>query len=602
MSKITRRDFINGTLMATGASMLPMGCSSPSDEASSSADQVLKEMEPTYYPPERTGLRGSHPGSNTVAHERAWTGKTDWGPTTDLKEEYDLVVVGGGLSGIAAAYFYQKKHGTDKKVLILDNHDDFGGHAKRNEHTIDGKLRIGYGGSQSIVNAKHANEVISDMFQDIGVDTKRFDTAYDQDFYKRNKLGAVTYFNKKEFGEDKVVKHPFCNYPNYVEGIPMGELSHEEAAQQAPLSEDGKAQLLRVLKGTGGGRQSYFEYLQDVLGVTDPKIMLMARNSTLDWGGAGADLAGMGAQWSGAMGFPPVEVYDENNPYIYHYPGGNSGVARALVKKMIPDVGPGNNAEELVLSTFDYSEIDKSSNNVRIRLNSTVVNVQHLGDSSDASEVSVNYISDNKSYKVKGKGVVMACYNMMIPHIVSDLPEDQDAALRQHVKSPLQYTNVGLKNWKAMKELGIGAAMSPGNMHQFVMMDFPVSIGGYEYTKTPDDPCIIQMIHCPYGTVGAPAQVQFKEARFKMLTMQFSNYEEEIREHLSGMLSKGSFDFDRDVESITVNRWAHGYASRGPKVGRRPFGRITIANSDSVGSADAQAAMMQGHRAVNELG
>ena len=594
MGKITRRDFINGTLMAAGTALIPR-------EASSQA--VLAALEPSYYPPALTGLRGSHPGSNEHAHSRAWTQRSNWGSTTDTKEEYDLVVVGGGLSGIAAAYFYQKKHGTDKKVLILDNHDDFGGHAKRNEHTIDGKTLIGYGGSQSIVNARHASKLMVEMFDDIGVDTTRFETAYDRSFYKRNKLGAVTYFDKEHFGEDKVVKHPYCNHPNYLEGVSMGELSHEEAAQQAPLSEEGKKQLLGVLKGTGEGEGSYFDYLRNTLGVTDPKIMLMARNSTLDWGGAGADTMGVGGAWgSGGMGFPPVEVYDENNPYIYHYPGGNSGVARALVKKMIPDVGPGTNAEELVLSKFDYSELDQSKNDLRIRLNSTVVKVQHLGDPETSSEVSVSYINANKSYQVKGKGVVMACYNMMIPHIVPDLPEDQDAALRSHVKSPLQYTNVGLKNWKAIKEIGMGFAMSPGKMHQAMMMDFPVSMGGYEYTKTPDDPCIIQMIHCPYGTVEAPAVEQFREARVKMLALQFKDYEDEIRGHLSGMFPTDLFEFDRDVASITVNRWAHGYASRGPAVGRRPFGRITIANSDSVGSADAQAAMIQGHRAVNELG
>ena len=201
----------------------------------------------------------------------------------------------------------------------------------------------------------------------------------------------------------------------------------------------------------------------------------------------------------------------------------------------------------------------------------------------------------------------MACYNMIIPHIVSGLPEKQAAALRLQAKSPLQYTTVGLRNWRAMKELGIGLAMSPGNMHQAVLMDFPVSMGGYEYTKTPDDPCVIQMISCPYGeTVGAPRLEQFREARLRMLGLQFSNYEEEIRSHLGGMLPKGLFDFDRDVESISVNRWAHGYTTGGPgnstRTGRRPFGRITIANADSAPGADAKTAMMMAHRAVNELG
>jgi len=594
MGKITRRDFINGTLMVAGSAMLPR-------EASSQA--AMAALDPSYYPPALTGLRGSHPGSDAHAHSRAWTQKSDWGSTTDLKEEYDLVVVGGGFSGLAAAYYYQQKHGKDKKVLVLDNHDDFGGHAKRNELTVGSEMLIGYGGSHSITDARRISKLIADLFDDIGVDIDGLEKSYDQTFYRRHGLCAMTYFDKETFGEDKIVKHPYCNHPNYVEGLPMGTISIEEAAQQAPLSEEGKKQLLRVLKGTGEGRGSYFEYLQNTLGVTDPKIMTMARNSALDWASSGTDTMSMGgARGAGAMGFPLKPVYDEENPYIYHYPEGNAGVVRALVKKLIPAVAEGSNAEELILSRFDYSQLDKPTNPIRIRLNSTVVNVEHLGDPANAGEVSVRFINDNQAYEVKGKGAVMACYNMMIPHIVPNLPEDQDAALRSHVKSPLQYTNVGVTNWRAIKEIGMGFAMCPGKMHQAATLELQSNLGGYESTKTPDDPCIVQMVHCPYGTVGAPAKEQYREARQKMMTLQFADYEEEIRGHLTDMLPKNLFEFDRDVKSITVNRWAHGYASSGPAVGRRPFGRITIANSDSVGSADAQAAIAQGYRAVNELG
>jgi len=248
-----------------------------------------------------------------------------------------------------------------------------------------------------------------------------------------------------------------------------------------------------------------------------------------------------------------------------------------------------------------------------MRLNSTVVNVKHGGDPNSSSDVFVNYINDNKSYRVKGKGVVMACYNMMIPHIIPDLPNEQAAALRRQTKIPLQYTTVGLKNWRAMKEMEMGMAMSPGNMHQVVMMDFPVSMGGYHFTKSPDEPCAIQMIGCLFGeTVGAPPVEQFREARYRMLGLQFKDYEKEIREHLSGMLPMGLFEFDRDVESITINRWAHGYAYSGSALydpdmpemarkGRQPFGRITIANIDSAVSSYLQVAVDQAWRAVKEL-
>ncbi len=592
--------------------MLPLGASSHA---------AMAFLDPSYYPPALTGLRGSHPGANDHAHRRAWANFSDWGPTTKLSETYDLVVVGGGLSGLAAAYFFQQKHGADKKVLVLDNHDDFGGHAKRNEHTIDGDTRISYGGSQTLVEPRHASKIVLDLLEDLGIDLERFKTAYDTGFFKRHGLGAVTYFNREVFGEDKVVQHPYCNYPNYVEGLLGAKLSNEEAASQAPLSERGKEQLLRVLKGGLHvldvpkedleeyiDSHSYFDYLKKTLKVDDPDVLRMARNSGLDWASTGTDLMSIAtAKSCGALGFATVAVYDEGNPYIHHFPDGNASVARAFVKKLIPDVAKGDNAEELVLARFNYDELDQPDSAVRIRLNSTVVHVEHGGDPQSSSEVAVNYIHDGKQYQVIARGVVMACYNMMIPHIVSGLPQAQADALKLQGKSPLQYTTVGLKNWRGMKERGIGLAMSPGNMHQAVLMDFPVSMGGYEYSKTPDDPCVLQMISCPYGgTVGAPRVEQFREARGRMLALQFEDYEQEVRDHLNGMLPEELFEFDRDVSSISVNRWAHGYTVGGPgnstRIGRQPFGRITIANADSAPGADAKTAMMMGYRAVTELG
>jgi spermidine dehydrogenase len=351
----------------------------------------------------------------------------------------------------------------------------------------------------------------------------------------------------------------------------------------------------------------------------------MARHTSIDYGQGGTDVMTIGeALETGPLGLDPLtswkdameegtyqeyvnkdgETYAVRYPFIEHYPDGNATIARMLVKKMIPDVGPGENPEEIVLSKFDYAELDKSGNSVRLRLNSTVVNVQHGGDPSSSSEVLVNYIHDNKSYQAKAKGVVMACYNMMIPHIVPDLPKEQDAALRRLSKVPFQYTTVAVKNWRAMKEMGIGMAMCPGNMHQVAAMDFPVSMGGYEFTKTPDDPCILHMRSAPLGdTVGAPRAEQFRDARYRMLGLTFSDYEEEIREHLGGMLPQVLFDFDRDVESISINRWAHGYSHGNPGIiGRQPFGRITIAHSDAVGSSLLQTAVEQAWRAVKELG
>ena len=611
------------------------------------AESILAKLQPSYYPPALTGLRGSHPGSNTHAHARAFNGKSDWGLTTNLKEEYDLVVVGGGISGLSAAYFYQQVHGRDKKVLILDNHDDFGGHAKRNEHTVGDDTRIIFGGSQTLQSPHAYSDTSKQLLEELGVDLNRFNTAYDFDFFKRHNLRAVTYFNKKTFGEDKVVKHPYCDYPLFFEGLQTSDLSHEEAAQQAPLSEKGKAQLLKVLKGGLHVLQvpqeqlqeyisthSYFDYLKTTLGVDDPGVLTMARHSVVDYDGAGADVLTISeALECGVLGFDPLSLrdvigseeyrnyietsgypHDEEDQFIHHFPDGNATIARLLVRKMIPNVGTGDNADDIILSTFKYDELDKATNVVRIRLNSTVVNAVHGGDPNSSSEVTVTYINNDKSYEVKGKAVVMACYNMMIPYLVPELPAEQAAALKRLVKLPIQITTVGLKNWRAMKEMEMGLAMSPGNMHQVVMMDYPVSMGGYEFTRTPDDPCAIYMASAPLGeTFGAPPVEQFREARHRMMALTFQDYENEVREHLSGMLPKKLFEFDRDVQSISVNRWAHGYAHSGyalydpempeiARMGRQPFGRITIANIDSAVSSYVHVAIDQAWRAVKELG
>ena len=627
MSKILRRDFINGTLMIAGTSMLPIN---------GGAQVAMAALEPSYYPPSLNGLRGSHPGSNDAAHAKAWSGKIDWGSTIETNENYDLVVVGGGISGLAAAYFYQQKYGTDKKILILDNHDDFGGHAKRNEHNIDGNILIGEGGSESIEQTGALSNVVLNLLEDIGLDLDRFKTTYDSNFFKRHGLGTATYFNKKVFGEDKVVRHSYGDYPGFMEGLLKSTLSYEEAVDQAPLTEMGKQQLLKILKG--GPKElsipksewqqyikthSYFDYLTNTLGIDNPGILTMARNSIVDYGGIPDVMTIQGAIEGSALGMnteawkeaflegdAPVDYIDNGDgtyaaedPFIHHFPDGNATIARMLVKKMVPAIGPGNNVEEIVLSKFDYSELDKPKNNIRIRLNSTVVNVNHLGDPSSSDSVSINYINDRKSYKVTAKSTVLACYNMMIPHIVSDLPQDQHQALSKLTKIPLQFSNIGMRNWRAMKEIGVGFAMSPGNIHQAINMDFPTSVGGYEYTKTPDDPCILHLRCCLQGdTPFAPAIEQFREARYRMLTLSFKDYELDIRSQLEGMFSKKLFNFDRDVQSITINRWAHGYSyGNAGALGRRPFGRITIANSDAVNSSLVQRAIDEAWRAVTEI-
>ena len=167
--RITRRDFLNGTQVAIGASLF-----TPWTDVFGRATSDFS-LGPDYYPPTKTGLRGSHDGAWEAIHARV-AGAT-W-PVGDIEEEYDLVVVGAGISGLSAAHFYRQANPA-ARILILDNHDDFGGHAKRNEFQVNGRTHIAYGGTESIDTPSAYSEASKNLFQSLGIDVQKFYGYYD---------------------------------------------------------------------------------------------------------------------------------------------------------------------------------------------------------------------------------------------------------------------------------------------------------------------------------------------------------------------------------------------------------------------------------------
>jgi spermidine dehydrogenase len=246
--------------------------------------------------------------------------------------------------------------------------------------------------------------------------------------------------------------------------------------------------------------------------------------------------------------------------------------------------------------------------------------VEHDGDPKTAKRVRISYVRGGHAYRVQARSCVLACYNMMIPHLCPELPAPQREALALQVKSPILYTSVALRNWQAWKKLGIGAAVAPTGYHINAMLDFPVSLGGYRFSNGPDAPIVVHMERFPHrSNMGLTPRDQHRLGRYELLSTPFETLERNVRGQLASMLSAGGFDPARDIEGITVNRWAHGYArwynplfdpyyyedrddERYPHVqARKRFGRIAIANSDAGASAMLESAVVQGHRAVAEL-
>ena len=592
----------------------------------------LMAMTPSYYPPSLTGLRGSHPGSFEVAHAVSWGGTRFDMPKDQTDDEYDLVIAGGGISGLSAALMYQQRAGRDKKILILDNHDDFGGHAKRNEFTVDGKKLICYGGSQSIDSPATYSPASAQVLKDVGIDTDPFYEYFDQDYYKSKNLGSGLYFGKETYGKDKLCESVFRSFSGSSD---PGNL--EAIVATYPISDEAKAALIKLMTSetdylAGKSREEKMQiltktsYTDFIAQYTDtPKeVTDIFRDSPRGIWGVGWDACSAleGFRWGNPgtshLGLTDVDLgwmsgrMDE--PYIFHFPDGNAGVARSLVRALIPDAVPGSTMEDLVQSKVDYGLLDMRGSKVRIRLNSTAVD---LRNTADGKAVDVTYVKNGIPQRVRAKHAIYAGYHSLLPHICAELPAEQKAAIDYATKVPLTYISIAVRNWKAWENLGIRSvtASQPSLMHSFGM-DFPVSMGGYEFTQTSDQPTVLHGTFCPAAPdQGLSSVEQHKLGRRQMYEMSYDEFEDKIIGQMSGALSGGGFDAEKDIAAITVNRWPHGYAyeynelhddpSFGPKKGphlvaRKQIGRISIANSDASAYAYVNGAMDAADIAVNE--
>jgi spermidine dehydrogenase len=603
---ISRRDFINGVAAGVGASLVGF----PLTAGPLPGGEFQGQTDPNF----------------AVMH--ALCDKSFWDKAGDPEasgEHYDLIVVGAGISGLAAAFLFQQQAGAGSRILILDNSEDFGGHARRNEFTAaNGRRIIGYGGSESLQSPTYFSPAVAQLIADVGIDLAKFETWFDQSWAKDRGLGEAAFFARENFGTDALVR---------TEG------GAAEWVMRSPLDGNAKSDLIALIDSPvdpfpGKSRReklallsetTYETFLSRILGL-HPQVAAYFEDTTKAYFGAGIDAVScLDARAIGNPGFDAMDLGDSvdaalspsgrlnqknPDPYIYHFPDGNASLARALVRKLIPEALPGASMEDLILAETDYARLDRPESNVRIRLNAPCVRIGHAGESLEAC-----YATGGRLRKVSAGHAILACWHRAIPLLANELPATQIEALNDQHKVPLMYANVLLRSWEPLAKLGVNRFTVAGGWWEECHLDYPVSIGGYRFADRPDEPVLLHLAKTVLGEKGQPAREQSRAGRQALTALSFADVEFQIRDLLARALGSGGFDPARDIEAIAINRWSHGYAyeymrpwdSYWPsgalpiETSRRGWGKIAIANSDAGAYAYAHSAIDQAVRAVREL-
>jgi spermidine dehydrogenase len=629
---IDRRDFLNGVAVGIGT----LGSGLAGQALAQAAAEPWPQDRPDYYPPTLNGMRGSHPGSFENAHKLRdgdfWSGHN---APVDTGETYDLVVVGGGISGLASAWFFRAAR-PDARILILDNHDDFGGHAKRNEFHLGGKLHLLNGGTLEIDSPFPYSPAADGLLKSLGIDPPALEKACDRDeVYGKLGLRHGVFFDKETFGRDATVAGmpsryygPGGSWPDFLARSPLSERARDDLLKIETGETDYLPGLTDAAKKDRLSRMSYAAYLKDLVGV-GPEALAFYQSATDGEWGCGIDAVSALDCWGFHMsGFKGLKLIPKAAPrmsytpagyiaggsYTFHFPDGNASIARLLVRSLVPDVLSGHDCRDVVTSRADYAGLDRPSNPVRVRLSSICVRARNNGGPADPRGVDIAYARGDGVFQVRARQCVLACWNMMIPYLCPEMGEGQKAALHKLVKTPLVYTSVAIRNWTAFQKLGIASVYAPGSYHTEFNLNWPVDIGAYETERSPEKPILVHMTRTPCQA-GLSEFDQNRAGRAELLVTPFETFERNIRDQLGRALGPGGFDSATDITGITVNRWPHGYAPEWnalwdeplpeaelPNViGRQRFGAIAIANSDAGAAAYTSSAIDQARRAVDDL-
>ena len=621
-TEITRRDFVGGVLLASGAALL---------EGLTPLELMVEKDEFTGY-----GGVGEYARSNgntwavlQAGHrirDRVYEALPK--EVIETGETYDCAVVGGGISGIAAALFFQQQTGGKKKCLVLENHPIFGGEAKQNEFEVDGNRLVAHQGS-AIYQLQKPVSFLAQFYDSIGLKAPKLTYQKWSGPQPEMKLSQTPY---DAAGLD-VGQYGYWFGPKFGQKNGMWVVDPvRRKLEGAPIPAAAKAEWVRFLTGaevsgkpfehpkTEGDAISRYldsitmeQHYMERFGLSRETVRTYLSPVEGGGSGLGPDALSGYADYAFEMLEP---VADENGAMSQMFPGGNTTIARLMVKSLIPRAIDGEaSVDGVTRNLVKFDALDLAGSAARIRLESTVVAAQHEEGTAKAESVSVVYEKGGKLYRIHARGVVMAGGSWTSKHIVRDLPEAQKAAYGQFYRSPCMMANVAVRNWRFLYKMGMsGCRWFGGQVGDYFEVRKLAVVGGVEPTIGPDSPVVLT-VKCLYSYPGMPIEAQGNRGRIEMLGTSFAVYEQRMRQQFTDMFGSAGFDANHDIAGIILNRWGHAYLSPQPgfffgKDGKEaprevlrkaPFGRIAFANTDLAGAMDHRYSILEAKRAVGQV-
>ena len=606
---MTRRDYLNSTLLASGSLLL--GGATP-------MDLLAKDNWDGY------GGVGDYASSNgntfeviADAHSMIRDHASEDLPANmiDTGEKFDCVVVGGGISGLAAALFFKRQAGPRRTCLVLENHRIFGGEARRNEFVVGGRRLVAHQGS-AMFFPPLSGTFLADFYDSIGVDSRLFEYQTWTGREPEIPLGRTSYtqggansgfFFGARFGQPKGL-WLIDPWGKKLAGAPIPDATRREL-----LAISGSKPVLPQRHGDELSRHLDGVTLEDHLMQTHRIRRQTVRTFLSPVSGGGS---GLGADALSAYSEYAADVL---LPWKYEsgaqmFPGGNAGVARHIVKALVPDAFSGGvTLPDICRSPVNFAALDRPGQESRIRLHATAIAVQHGGEPQGSRSVRIVYTQDGKLYGIQARSAIIAGGSWTTKHIVKNLPETHRQAYAQFYRAPCLMANVAMRNWRFLYKLGISECQWFEGIGNYFALRKMATFGPVSSSVSPDSPVVLTL-KILFSSPGLPIGEQVTRGRGELLSTSFREYEQRIQDQFSAMFSGTGFDSRRDLAGIILNRWGHAYLSPQPGfffgndanpapgevLRNTPFGRIAFANSDLAGIMDHRASILEARRAVGQ--